>query len=131
MKLLTAESILFFQRRPEAFRLWEEVLAPWLEQQFPEAEMKVQKTQITLKGRIGFLAISIPPGKLAAGDRSAILLTFGLNRTIAWSRIVAAVPISPHRITYHTLVHGPEDLDEALLTYLEEAWEMANRSKRR
>ena len=131
MKLLTEESILFFLKRPEALPLWEESLAPWLERQFPETVMKVQQTQITLKGRIGFLAISIPPGKLAAGDRSAILLTFGLDHAIEWHRIAMAVPISPTRITYHTVVRGPEDLDEELLFYLKEAWHMANLEKRR
>lgn len=126
MKFLTDESTLFFLNRPENLALWEDYLAPWLEFQFPEAQMIVQKTQITLKGRISFLAISIPPRKFVLRGQPAILVTFGLGRTIQWNRIVSSAPISRNRITYHTLVQSPDDLDETLLEYLKESWEMAS-----
>lgn len=126
MKFLTDETILFFLKCPENLELWETTLCPWLSEKFPAAELYVQRTQITLKGRIGFLVLSLPPRKLAPKGQPAILLTFGLRRSIQWERIASFAPISAHRITYHTLVRGPEDLDDVLLGYLQEAWEMAN-----
>lgn len=54
-----------------------------------------------------------------------------LDHAIEWHRLPWWIPFSPTRITYHTVVRGPEDLDEELLFYLKEAWHMANLEKRR
>lgn len=126
MKFQTNEATLFFLQRPESLPLWEGHLAPWLEEHFPEAELNVQKTQITLRSRISFLALSLPPRRCDPQRQGVLRLSFGLDRLLEWDRIDAVTQISARRFTYHTLVRSREDLDEALLTLLREAWEMAS-----
>lgn len=121
MRFLTNEATLLFLQRPENLDLWE-TMAAWLEGHFPEAEMTVQRTQLSFRRRIGFLFLSLPPKKYGA---PCIRVSFGLPHPLEGERVLASARISAKRYTHHTLVRGAEDLDGWLLGCLEEAWEMA------
>lgn len=124
MKFLTGEATLFFLQRPENLDLWE-IMAPWLEEHFPGAELTVQRTQLSFRRRIGFLFLSLPPKKYAPDGGPCIRVSFGLPRPLEDERVMASARITAKRYTHHTLVREPEDLDEWLLGLLREAWEMA------
>lgn len=124
MKFLTGEATLFFLQRPENLELWEAVAA-WVEAHFPEAEMTVQRTQISFRRRYGFLFLSLPPKKYAPQGKACIRVSFGTGGPLADRRIIASARISAKRYTHHTLVLEPGDLDGWLLENVHQSWEMA------
>ena len=125
MKFLTDEATLFFLRRPENLALWE-ILASWLEQYFSDAEMTVQKTQISFRRRTGFLFLSLPAKKHATPNAPCIQVSFGLFRPLDSPRLLASAKINARRFTHHLLMRSPEELDKELLALLTEAYELAD-----
>lgn len=124
MKFLTDEATLFFLRRPETLPLWE-AMAPWLETNFPDAEMTVQKTQISFRRRIGFLFLSLPAKKYFPPNTSCIQVSFGLFRPLDTPRLLASARISARRYTHHLLIRSQGELDGELLALLTEAYGLA------
>ena len=124
MKFLTDEATLFFLRRSETLVLWE-AMAPWLETHFPEAEMTVQKTQISFRRRIGFLFLSLPAKKYTVPNTPCIQISFGLFRPLDSPRLLASAQINARRFTHHLLIRDQGELDGELLQLLTEAYELA------
>lgn len=89
-----------------------------LDAAFPEASVKVQKSQISFYGAGLFAMVSLPRRKRDPG----IVVSFGLGQREPSPRISAAVEPYPGRWTHHVAVTGAEDLDEELLGWLHKAW---------
>ena len=51
-----------------------------------------------------------------------IIVTFGLGAKVEDPRIAVAVEPYPNRWTHHVLVSRPEEVDEKLLSWLQEAY---------
>lgn len=124
---LTPALLAFFDGAPEEFSLGcallEGILAAC-----PGSAAVVQKTQITLKGRHVFAALSLPRRSRDRKDHK-LTLTLGLARRLDSPRVDIATEPYPGRWTHHLLVSTPEDLDGQLLAWLQEAYAFAQ-SKR-
>ena len=114
------ETLAFFDRDPSAMPLYEafrdKLLARW-----PGVKIKISKTQISFADGVGFAFVSHPPRK-APG---AVLISLGLRGPLSSARVFAQTEPYPGRWTVHILVHGVDELDEELLTWLDDAHEYA------
>ena len=114
----------FFQRSPAGLALYQALLR-WMEPCFPLAALRVQKTQISFYDRHLFAAVSLPRSVRQFGPEAVLVLTLGLNRRLDDPRAAAAVEPYPARWTHHIPLSREEDLDAALLGWLQEARDFA------
>ena len=92
----------------------------------PQAITRVRRSQITFAGRRGFAAVWIPPFKVRGRPEHYIVVSFAADRRIDHPRIVSVAEPYPHRWTHHVLVSCPEDMDELLLDWVEQAFRLTN-----
>lgn len=117
--------LFFFRDKPQAIPLYsafeERILA-----QLDGVTALAQKSQITLKNRRVFGAVSFLPARRAQ-DRPDpyITVTFGLNRRESSPRIDQAVEPYPGRWTHHVVIGAEEEMDGELLGWLREAYGFA------
>lgn len=109
--------LFFFDGRPGELALYR-ALEQRLEGAFPQASVKVQKSQISFYGGGLFAMASLPRRKRDAG----LVVSFGLGRREPSPRVGVAVEPYPGRWTHHVTVAREEDLDGELLGWLQEAW---------
>ncbi len=112
-----SDILFFFDGRPEQLALYR-ALFQALEAAFPDASVKVQKSQISFYGPRLFAMASLPKRKKDPG----IVVSFGLGRREPSPRAGAAVEPYPNRWTHHVAVTGAEEIDGQLLGWLGEAW---------
>ena len=114
----------YFSDHPEELALYAGVF-PALEAAFPEARVKVQKSQISFYGKHLFAMVSIPVRRKKGWPEHCLLLSFGLGRRENDSRIAVATEPYPGRWTHHFLLSAPEDLDGPMLAWVQEAYAFA------
>ena len=114
----------YFSGHPEELALYAAVF-PALEAAFPEARVKVQKSQISFYGKHLFAMVSIPVRRKKGWPEHCLLLSFGLGRREESPRIAVAVEPYPGRWTHHVVLARPEELDNQLLAWLREAWDFS------
>ena len=102
----TDDVLRFFRDRPLELALYEDLFRR-LEEAFPDALVKVQKSQISFYGAHLFAMASLPKRKKDPG----IVVTFGLGRREPSPRIGAAVEPYPNRWTHHVTVTRDEEID--------------------
>lgn len=112
-----SDILFFFDGRPEQLALYR-ALFQALEAAFPDASVKVQKSQISFYGPRLFAMASLPKRKKDPG----IVVSFGLGRREPSPRVGSAVEPYPNRWTHHVTVTGAEEIDGQLLGWLGEAW---------
>ena len=119
---MTDEELLFFAPKPGTLALYEVLRARVLARTGDDTRVKVQKTQITFFNRHGFAFVSFLPCRPKA-RRPEVWLTvsFGLRRRLDSGRIDAAVELYPERWTHHMLLSDPDQIDDELLGWIEEA----------
>ena len=117
--IITQDVLFFFDGRPTELQLYER-FARELARRFPDAEMRVQRTQISFYlGRM-LACVSLTPVKRKAEcPEHFITVTFGLDYPLDDSRVVV-VPIRPNRFTHHVIVGRPEEIDEQLMGWIGE-----------
>lgn len=121
----------FFDGHPQERELYE-ALFRLMEAEFPEASVKVQKSQISFYDRHLFAAVSPALRRKKSWLEHCILATFGLSYQTQSPRIAVATEPYPNRWTHHVLISQPSDIDEELLGWLREAWTFAkNKGGRR
>ena len=118
---LSPEECLFFAGKPEEQALYE-IFRSRLLAEVGEARIKVSKTQITFSGKYGFAFVSHPRRKK---DQS-ILVSFGLFHRQESDRIQYASEPYPNRWTHHMLIQTPEEIDDELVGWIQEAYWFAN-----
>ena len=111
----------FFDGRPWALPLYEALFSQ-MEELFPEAAVKVQKSQISFYGRHLFAAVSLPLRRKKTWPEECLVVTFGLGSRVEDPRIAVAVEPYPRRWTHHVLLSQPEEVDGQLLDWLREAY---------
>ena len=116
-----SDVLFFFDGRPLELALYQTLFRS-LETAFPEASVRVQKTQISFYGRHLFAAMSLPVRRRKGWPEHCIVVTFGLSHRLESPRIAVAVEPYPNRWTHHVLVSGEEQIDGELLDWLKEAW---------
>lgn len=114
----------FFDGKPQELGLYEALFAD-LEELFPEARVKVQKSQISFYGRHLFAAASLPLRRKKDRPKVCILLTFGLGERKDSPRIAVATEPYPGRWTYHVVLSQQSQLDETIKGFLREAWDFS------
>ena len=117
-----ADLLFYFDGRPLELSLYETLFAA-LDAAFPQASVKVQKSQISFYGRHLFAAASLPVRRKKDWPEHCILVTFGLSHRVEDPRIAVAVEPYPNRWTHHVVVDKPEQIDGRLLSWLQEAWD--------
>lgn len=118
---MSDEELVFFQAMPEMLPVYEK-LRELLAEAYPDMGIKVSKTQISLRSRYVFAAVSLPWRKLKDWPEKYVLVSFGLGRKMENSRIVQAVEPYPGRWTHHVILEGPEDVNEELMDWLDLAY---------
>ena len=123
-----SDILLFFEGKPLELALYRRLFAR-MEERFPQASVKVQKSQISFYGRHLFAAASLPVRRKKDWPRDSILVTIGLSYRLDSPRVAVAVEPYPNRWTHHVLVWEEEQIDDELLGWLQEAYDFAE-SKR-
>ena len=123
--------LFFFGERMEALPIYERLENAILTR-IPDVKIKVAKTQITFANKRGFAFVSFNPCRRAK-DRPAVWMTvtFGLGCRKESPRIDVATEPYPGRWTHHVMVGSAEEIDEELLSWIQEAAEFANVKGRR
>ena len=123
-----SDVLFFFDGKPLELALYE-TLFRRLESEFPEASVRVQKSQISFYGRHLFGAVSLPVRRKKNWPEHCIVVTIGLSHPLESPRAAVSVEPYPGRWTNHVLVSEASQVDEELLEWLNEAWAFAE-SKR-
>ena len=123
-----SDVLLFFDGKPLELALYEALFLR-LDAEFPEASVRVQKSQISFYGRHLFGAVSLPVRRKKDWPEHCIVVTVGLPYRLESPRAAVAVEPYPGRWTHHVLVSEEAQIDDELLGWLREAWEFAE-SKR-
>ena len=123
-----SDVLFFFDGKPRELALFEELFG-LMEQAFPEASVKVQKTQISFYGRHLFAAASLPVRRKRDWPEHCIVVTIGLSHRLESPRVAVAVEPYPNRWTHHVLISGEGQIDDELMGWLREAYEFSE-SKR-
>lgn len=116
-----SDVLFFFDGRPLELAMYQTLFRS-LETAFPEASVRVQKTQISFYGRHLFAAVSLPVRRRKGWPEHCIVVTIGLSHRLESPRIAVAVEPYHNRWTHHVLVSGEEQIDGELLDWLKEAW---------
>ena len=123
---MDAETLLFFSGHEEVLPLYER-FEELLRSSFPEANKRVQKTQITFFNRHVFACVSfarvIKKSELPDGY---LVVTLGLPAPLDSERISVKSEPYPGRWTHHIVISRPEDLDMELLSWIREAYGFSN-----
>jgi len=88
------------------------------------AEIRVTKSQIAFKRRIGF-AWAWTPDRHLKGEVAPLVLTVGLRRKDPSPRWKQVVEPAPGRFTHYLELYRAEQLDDEVSQWLQEAWELA------
>ena len=119
-----SDLLFFFDGKPLELGLYEALFAQ-MEAAFPQASVKVQKSQISFYGRHLFAAASIPVRRKKNWPEHCLLVTFGLSFRLESPRIAVAVEPYPNRWTHHVVIDRPEQLDEELMGWVRDAYDFA------
>ena len=119
-----SDILFFFDGKPVELSLYQALFAR-MEAAFPDAAVKVQKSQISFYHTHLFAAASLPIRRRKDWPRECIVVTIGLPCRLSSPRIAAAVEPYPNRWTHHVLVSQVEQLDEELMGWMREAYGFA------
>ena len=124
---MEGDVLLFFSGHPAALPLYQ-ALEETLFALFPEAQRRVQKTQITFFHRHVFACVSFAR-VLRKKDQpeGSLVLTLGLPSPLSSARAAVQTEPYPGRWTCHLVLRGPEELDEELTGWLREAYGFSER----
>ena len=114
----------FFAGKPWALPLYEAVFAQ-MDRLFPDAAVKVQKSQISFYQRHLFAAASLPVRRKKTWPEHCLVVTVGLHRRLDSPRVAVAVEPYPGRWTHHILLTAAEEADGELMDWLAEARDFA------
>ena len=122
---MNSDILFFFEEHMDALPMYERLENAILTQ-IPDVKIKVAKTQITFAKRYGFAFVSFNPCR-SAKNRPAVwvTVTFGLGYRKESPRIDVATEPYPGRWTHHVMVGTPDEIDEELLSWIQEAAEVS------
>lgn len=118
---MNGEILFFFGEHMDALPIYERLEVRILAH-IPDVKTKVAKTQITFAGKRGFAFVSFNPCRRSK-DRPAVWMTvtFGLGYRKDSPRIDVATEPYPGRWTHHVMAGSPDEIDEELLSWIQEA----------
>lgn len=116
-----SDLLFFFDGKPRELALYQ-CLEAQMEALFPQASVKVQKSQISFYGRHLFAAASLPLRRRKAWPETCILVTFGLGYHLTSPRVATAAEPYPGRWTHHVVLSREEQIDGELMGWIREAY---------
>ena len=119
-----SDTLFFFDGKPVELSLYQ-ALFERMEPAFPEASVKVQKSQISFYNKRLFAAASLPIRRRKDWPRECIIVTIGLSYRLVSPRVAMAVEPYPDRWAHHVLVSQEGQIDNELLGWLREAYAFA------
>ncbi len=119
-----SDLLFFFDGHGAELELYQ-ALFTRLEAAFPDASVKVQKSQISFYNRHLFAAASLPLRRRKEWPKVCILVTIGLSYRLSSPRIAVATEPYPNRWTHHVVISEAGQIDEELLGWLREAYDFA------
>ena len=123
-----SDILFFFDGRPAELALYQAFFRR-MEAAFPDASVRVQKSQISFYGRHFFAAASLPLRRRKDWPKECVLVTFGLDHRLDSPRVAVAVEPYPNRWTHHVLLSREDQLDEELMGWVEASYQFSE-SKR-
>ena len=126
--MLEFNELMFFDQYPDLTWIYE-ALKDSLLARYDDVQVKVSKSQISFYNRHMFAMVSLPLRHKKDWPQEFLMVSFGLEHKLENDRIAVAVEPYPNRWTHHVIVESPEEIDDELLAWLDEAYEFSN-SKR-
>ena len=121
------DTLMFFDGHQEALGLYH-TFERLLHDTFSNVNKRVQKTQITFFNRHIFACVSFARVKRKAElPEGYIVLTLGLPGPLDSSRVAVKTEPYPGRWTHHFVLSRKEELDEELLSWVQQAYDFADR----
>ena len=115
----------FFESHQGAFPLYEAFMRK-LKERFPQAKMRVQKSQITFSDRYVFAFLSfLRVKKKAELPEPYLVVTLGLSYPLESPRVAVKTEPYPGRWTTHIVIGTLEEIDEELFGWVQQAYEFA------
>lgn len=118
---MSFDEIAFFNRMPQMLPLYA-ALREKLERAYPDMDVRVAKTQISFRNRHVFAMASLPWRRVKGWPEAYLLVSFGLPCRKESPRIAQAVEAYPNRWTHHVLVVTEDEIDDTLMSWLDEAF---------
>jgi len=111
----------FFEKMPQALPLFdafaEKVLA-----KYPDAQVRVQKSQISFSNQHRFVFVWLPIRKMKGRPDVYIIVFFGLARRLDSPRIIESVESYPNRWMHHVIIQNCSEIDTELMSWISEAY---------
>ena len=119
------DELMFFDRQPAAFSLYE-VFTARLFEMFPSTSIRVQKSQITFSNRHVYACVSFARVKKKAElPNPHFVLTLGLSYPLQSDRAAVKTEPYPGRWTTHFVIGSLSELDDELFSWVRQAYEFA------
>ena len=118
---MSFDEIAFFNRMPQMLPLYA-ALREKLERAYPDMDVRVAKTQISFRNRHVLAMASLPWRRVKGWPEAYLLVSFGLPCRKESPRIAQAVEAYPNRWTHHVLVVAEDEIDDTLMSWLDEAF---------
>lgn len=128
---VSMDELLFFDSKQQALPLYmsfrEDVSG-----RVPDVRIEVKKTQISFFKRYMFAAVSFTPVRKAKDRPDPFLtITFGLPYRKESARIDIATEAYPNRWTHHVMIGTEEEIDEELISWIQEAADFSDRKSKK
>ena len=123
-----SDLLFYFDGRPQELVLYEDLFQA-MSAAFPDACVKVQKSQISFYSRHLFAAAALPVRRKKGWPEHCLMVTFGLGHRENHSRITVATEPYPNRWTHHVLVSERREIDTQLMDWLVQSWVFAENKR--
>lgn len=118
---VSVDELIFFDSKQDALPLYETFREAVLEI-VPDTRIEVRKAQISFFSRHMYAAVSFTSVRRAKNRPDPFLtITFGMPYRKESARIDVAVEPYPNRWTHHVMIGSVEEIDQELLSWIEEA----------
>ena len=121
---MTDDELLFFDSMPRMLPIYE-AFCQGLADRGLAFTAKVSRTQISLRNRYVFAAVSLPWRKVKGWPEKYLLVSLGLSYHKESPRVAVATEPYSNRWTHHILLTTPKEVDAELLDWTEEAYRFA------
>ena len=118
------ETGLFFDKIPQALSLYK-VFAEKVLAEYPDVQIKIQKSQISFSNKHQFAFVWLPIRKMKNRPDIYIIVSFGLTYRLGSPCIVEATEPYPNRWTHHLIIQNRSEVDTELMSWIKEAYDFA------
>ena len=128
---VSMDELLFFDSKQQALPLYMSFREA-VSGRVPDVRIEVKKTQISFFKRYMFAAVSFTPVRKAKDRPDPFLtITFGLPYRKESARIDIATEAYPNRWTHHVMIGTEEEIDEELISWIQEAADFSDRKSKK